>query len=57
MTTTPPDHMDALCLRWAAWATSRRYYGPAPLQARILGKMATKSRPATPGGPHAECAP
>jgi hypothetical protein len=50
------DHMDHLCQRWAAWATTRRYYGPPPLQAGILGKLTTKTRAFKTGGPDAECA-
>ena len=58
MTTDPSrDHMDYLCNRWAAWATTRRYYGPPPLKAGILGKLTTKSRAFKNTGPDAECAP
>lgn len=54
--TPPPDHIDALCLRWAAWVNSRRFYGPPPIAAGILGKLASKS-PMGRGAPDAECAP
>jgi len=48
---------DALCHRWAAWACTRRYYGPAPIAAGPLGQLASKSTPRRTGGPDAECAP
>jgi hypothetical protein len=52
------DHMDAMCLQWAAWGRSRRFFGPPPLPAGVLGKLTRKSsgKPST-GGPDAPLSP
>lgn len=52
------DHMDAMCRQWAAWCRTRRFFGPPPLDAGVLGKLTRKSRgkPST-GGPDAVLSP
>lgn len=35
-------HIDALCRQWATWCRTRRYFGPPPLPAGILGKLTKK---------------
>jgi len=41
---------DDLCRRWAAWNRTRRYIGPPPLAAGILGKLTAKGTGARRGG-------
>jgi hypothetical protein len=44
------------CVAWAAWCRTRRFYGPPPLQASLLGRLSAKSPPlASPTGPDAPC--
>lgn len=48
--------LDALCDAWAHWCRTRRFYGPAPMNASVLGKLSGKSQaPREPGGPDAPC--
>jgi hypothetical protein len=46
-------HIDDLCNRWAAWCRTRRYYGPPPLGAGVLGKLTAKGNRRSKGGPNA----
>jgi hypothetical protein len=52
------DHMDAMCRQWASWGRTRRFFGPPPLDAGILGKLTRKGtgKPST-GGPDAALSP
>lgn len=50
-----PAYIDALCNDWVAWARTRRYFGPPPLAAGVLGKLTKKGGPRRPGGPDARC--
>lgn len=45
-----------LCDAWSHWCATRRFFGPPPVSANILGKLSSKS-PAfrRAGGPDAEC--
>ena len=42
--------VDDICRRWAAWNRTRRYIGPPPLAAGILGKLTAKGTGARRGG-------
>lgn len=42
--------VDDICRRWAAWSRTRRYIGPPPLAAGILGKLTAKGTGARRGG-------
>lgn len=55
---TSNAHIDALCRDWAAWCRTRRYWGPPPLPAGVLGKLTKKGtgRRST-GGPDAALRP
>ena len=41
---------DDLCRRWAAWSRTRKFIGPPPLAAGILGKLTAKGTGARRGG-------
>ena len=43
--------IDDLCRRWAAWSRSRRFLGPPPIAAGILGKLTKRGTGARRGGP------
>lgn len=42
---------DDMCRRWAAWSRTRRYIGPPPIGAGILGKLTKKGTGTSRGGP------
>jgi hypothetical protein len=51
------DHaLNELCVAWAAWCRTRRFYGPPPLPGSTIGKLCLVStgKPQT-GGPDASC--
>jgi hypothetical protein len=50
-----PAEIDALCCEWAAWAETRKFYGPSDRLADTLGKLRTRTARATDGsaGPNA----
>lgn len=53
---TQAEH--ALCLRWAHWVETRRFFGPPPaLGINLLAKLQRRrnSPAGEPGGPDAEC--
>lgn len=49
--------LNELCVAWAAWCRTRRFYGPPPLPSSTLGKLSLRasSRPNVVGGPDAPC--
>lgn len=50
----PEEHgleADDMCRRWAAWSRTRRYIGPPPIGAGILGKLTKKGTGTSRGGP------
>ena len=49
-------HIDAICHAWADWVRTRRFYGPPAGLPSIIGKLRTRTPPATDGsgGPNAE---
>jgi hypothetical protein len=45
-----------MCEAWALWTRTRRFYGPPPLAAGLLARLAGGARRmARPGGPDAPC--
>lgn len=42
---------DDMCRRWAAWSRTRRYIGPPPIGAGILGKLTKKGTGTSRSGP------
>lgn len=48
--------LNELCVAWASWCRTRRFFGPAPLLGPTLGKLSS-AVPATfrDGGPDAPC--
>ncbi len=51
-------HIDAMCRDWAAWCRTRRYFGPPPLGAGVLGKLTKKGTGRSKsGGPDAKLSP
>lgn len=53
--TASAAHIEAMCNAWVAWSRTRRYYGPPPLSAGVLGKLTRKGGPRRAGGPDAFC--
>lgn len=48
--------LNELCVAWAAWCRTRRFYGPAPLSGSLLGRLSSKNPPKLRvGGPDAPC--
>lgn len=48
--------LNELCVAWAAWCRTRRFYGPPPLPSSTLGKLSPKSSSRLrSGGPDAPC--
>ena len=48
--------LNELCVAWAAWCRTRRFYGPPPLHTSLLGKLSSKNPPKPRvGGPDAPC--
>lgn len=43
--TQQDTELDYLCLEWAAWCRTRRFYGPAPVSGTVLGKLSSKISP------------
>ena len=46
-----PAEIDALCVEWARWAVTRRFYGPPAGLSCILGQLRTRTARATDGSP------
>lgn len=50
------QRLHELAEAWVVWSRTRRYYGPPPLPAGLLGRLTKKTGPKPqPGGPDAFC--
>lgn len=47
--------LNELCMAWAAWCRTRRFYGPPPQQAAMLGRLSSMSSPTGRADPDAPC--
>lgn len=45
--------LNELCVAWAAWCRTRRFYGPPPLKGSLLGKLVSNNRSKPSDGPDA----
>ena len=48
-------NLNALFEAWSYWSRTRRFYAPAPPSGTILGKLSSKTRAFSTGGPDAPC--
>lgn len=54
---TGDTDLHALCEQWSFWCRSRRLFAQPSMPISLLGKLTSRTRPVSSGGPDARCDP